>query len=180
MTFDVITPYLKGFYLTLNSWRSHRDEGDWRVADKRWQQILMEKFETGEISEVELNSYREGGMEDPEAPSTVKASISLVDDVRALLGILFSPINVPEVNVRCRNVLTVIFGFGGDHASGIGLGATFTCGSGFNFRIGVWGSDEKFVESLEEEGSKGNLSNAEVYMFMDDSTVESRVARGSS
>ena len=134
MTFDVITPYPKGFYLTLNSWRSHRNEGDWRVSDKRWQRILLEKFETGEISEEELNSYREGGAGDPEAPPMVKASVSLVDDVRAL-SILFAPINVPEVNVRCRNVLTVIFGCG--DASGTGIGATFTCGSGFNFRVGV-------------------------------------------
>ncbi|KAI2508114.1 hypothetical protein MHU86_6287 [Fragilaria crotonensis] len=97
--------------------------------------------------------------------------------------------DVPEVGIRCRKVLTVIFGFG--DASGTGLGATFTCGSGFNFRIGVWGSREdpessnwkeftNVVESLEEEGLEGNLDHAEVYMFTDNSTVESCVARGSS
>ena len=189
MTFDVVTPYLKGFYLTLNSWRSHRDERDWKVTDKRWQRMLIDKFEMGEISEAELNNYNEDEVEhDKEAPSMVKASPSLIEDVSAL-GVLFSPSEVPVVNVRCRGVVTVIFGFG--DASGTGLGATFTCGSGFNFRIGVWGAEEdnessnwkeftNIVESLEEEGSEGNLSDAEVYMFTDNSTVESCVARGSS
>lgn len=87
-------------------------------------------------------------------------------------------------------MVTVIFGLG--DASGTGIRATFTCGSGFNFRIGVWGSDEDnesssnwkeftiLVESLEEEGSEGNLSDAEEYMFTDNTTDESCVARGSS
>ena len=34
MTFDDMTPFLKGFYLTLNSWRPKRDEDDWKVSDK--------------------------------------------------------------------------------------------------------------------------------------------------
>ena len=35
MTFETITPFLKGIYLTLNSWRSGRDDGDWKIAPKR-------------------------------------------------------------------------------------------------------------------------------------------------
>jgi hypothetical protein len=47
---------------------------------------------------------------------------------------------VPEVSVRSRNVITIVCGFG--DASGTGLGATFTCGFGFNFQIGVWGVED--------------------------------------
>jgi hypothetical protein len=36
MTLDVVTPFLKGFYLALNSWRPKRNEGDWKMSDKRW------------------------------------------------------------------------------------------------------------------------------------------------
>ena len=43
-----------------------------------------------------------------------------------------------------------------------------------------WKEFTNVVESLEEEGEEGNLDNAEVYMFTDNSTVESCVARGSS
>ena len=187
MTFDVVSPFLKGFYLTLNSWRSQRDEGDWKVSDKRWKRLLFDQFEKGEISEKELDSEL-FGRDEVMAPLFVKGSVSLVSDVGALSAI-FAPAEVPAVGVRSRQVITVVYGFG--DASGTGLGATFTCGSGLNYRIGVWGSREdpessnwkeftNVVESLEEEGEEGNLDNAEVFMFTDNSTVESCVSRGSS
>ena len=187
MTFDVVTPFLKGFYLTLNSWRSQRDEGDWKLSSKRWKRLLFASFERGEISETELDSEL-FGKDEASAPQLVKASISLLSDVEAL-SVIFSPEVVPVVGVRSRHVITVVYGFG--DASGTGLGATFTCGSGLNFRIGVWGSKEdpessnwkeftNVVESLEEEGEQGNLNHAEVFMFTDNSTVEACVSRGSS
>ena len=187
MTFDVVTPFLKGFYLTLNSWRSQRDEGDWKLSSKRWKRFLFARFERGEISETELDSEL-FGKDEASAPQLVKASISLLSDVEAL-SVIFSPEIVPVVGVRSRHVITVVYGFG--DASGTGLGATFTCGSGLTFRIGVWGTKEdpessnwkeftNVVESLEEEGEEGNLNHAEVFMFTDNSTVESCVSRGSS
>ena len=187
MTFEVVTPYLKGFYLTLNSWRSHRDDEDWKVSDKRWIRILLARRDVEDMVEEDWERG-EFGKNEELAPPTVRASTSFISDVSALEGI-FSQKIVPVVSVRCRKVLTVIYGFG--DASGSGLGATFTCGSGFNFRIGVWGANEdgessnwkeftNVVESLEEEGNEGNLESAEVYMFTDNSTVESCVARGSS
>ena len=80
---------------------------------------------------------------------------------------------------------------GFDDASETGLGAAFTCGSSFSFRIGVWGSDESdqssnwkeftnIVKSLKEETTTGNLVNSEVFMLTDNSTVESCVVKGSS
>ena len=32
-TFTCLTPYLKGIYLTMNSWRKGRDEGGWATPD---------------------------------------------------------------------------------------------------------------------------------------------------
>ena len=187
MTFDVISPYLKGFYLTLNSWRPYRDEGDWKISEKKWKRMLMLQLSMGKITELEWEHWGED-RDEKNAPSIVRGSPCLKSDVEALVSI-FRPEKVPVVSVRCRLVLTVIFGFG--DASGTGLGSTFTCGAGFSFRIGVWGSDEdsessnwkeftNVVEALEEEGDEGNLANAEIYMFTDNSTVESCVARGSS
>ena len=47
----------------------------------------------------------------------------------------------PEVNLRSKEIVTVVYGSG--DASGTGLGATLTtCGSGFTYRGGVWESDE--------------------------------------
>ena len=186
MTYDEFTPFLKGFYLTLNSWRPKRDKDDWKMSDKSWMECLVAQRESGAISaadfEKELDSQSVG------CPAEVTASTRMGDDVRAL-GELFSPEKAPEVSLRSRSIVTVIYGFG--DASGTGLGATFSCGSGFSFRIGVWGSDDSaqssnwreftnIVESLEEEARSGNLNNAEVFMFTDNSTVESCSIRGTS
>lgn len=188
MTFDTITPFLKGFYLTLNSWRDGRDDCDWKVTPKRWKAILFNRAADGGMSEVELDAELSRNEDSTLAPETVTGSPSLKSDVEALSAI-FSPEQVPEVCIRSSTVLTIVYGFG--DASGTGLGATFTCGSGFNFRIGVWGASEdnessnwkeftNIVESLEEEAEAGHLANTEVFMFTDNSTVEACASNGSS
>jgi hypothetical protein len=187
MTFDEMTPFLKGFYLSLNSWRPKRDGDDWKMSDKSWLQCLMAQLDNGQITDQEfdneVNAQAEVG-----CPDQVSGSTRLGDDVRALMKMFASEIP-PEVNLRSKEIVTVIYGFG--DASGTGLGATFTCGSGFTFRIGVWSSDESdqssnwreftnIVDSLEDEASAGNLMNSEVFMFTDNSTVEACAIKGSS
>ncbi len=190
MTFEDMVPYLKGFYLTLNSWRQGRDAEDWKVSDKEWHQILMDRYHNGRISADELDSGRSTLFgKDLMAPSEVTASPRLIDDVEALLTIFDASDVPPQVNLRSKKILTVVYGFG--DASGTGLGSTFTCGTGFTYRIGVWGAAEhpessnwkeftNVVEALEEEGEIGNLDNAEIFMFTDNSTVESCAEKGSS
>lgn len=186
MTFETMIPYLKGFYLTLNSWREGRDENDWKVSAKRWRMLLRARMVNVGASNDELE--REMDNHNAGAPLLVRASPGLIHDITAL-GYMMESRTVPEVSIRSRTVVTVVYGFG--DASGSGLGATFTCGSGFNFRIGVWGADEgpessnwkeftNIVESLEDEARSGNLEASEVYMFTDNSTVESCASRGSS
>ena len=174
VTFDDATPFLKGLYLTLNSWRSGRDDDDWKMADKRWKEHWSEE---------------DGGLDrDLNTPESVTASTRLSSDVSAL-AFIFAPEIVPRVSLRSGKIVTVVYGFG--DASGTGLGATFTCGSGFNFRIGVWGLSEKdessnwkefsnVVEALEDEADNGNLVDSEVFMFTDNSTVEACSTKGSS
>jgi hypothetical protein len=188
MTFENLTPFLKGFYLSLNSWRSGRDAEDWKVSDKTWMKMLEGKFYKGEISDDEFDASWAKAQKEG-APHDVKASPRLADDVGALHAIFYSSKDPPRVNLRSKKIVTAIYGFG--DASGTGLGATFTCGAGFTFRIGVWGTPEQsessnwkeftnVVESLEEEGNEGNLANAEVFMFTDNSTVEACAEKGSS
>jgi hypothetical protein len=188
MTFENLVPFLKGFYLTLNSWRSGRDADDWKVSDKRWDLILEERFQNGKISDLELAAELDR-LSDPLAPTEVRASPRLMSDVLALGSMFGSTEDPPQVNLRSKRIVTIIYGFG--DASGSGLGATFTCGAGFTFRIGVWGAEDQpessnwkeftnIVESLEEEGSEGNLRDSEVFMFTDNSTVESCAVKGSS
>jgi hypothetical protein len=66
-------------------------------------------------------------------PLVVTASILSLQSDLAPLNVLFGPTAVPEVSICSRNVVTIVYGFG--DASGTRLGASFTWGSGFNFRI---------------------------------------------
>ena len=103
---------------------------------------------------------------------------------------LLEPIDPPVlVNLRSKRIVTTIYGFG--DASGSGLGSTFTHGSGFTYRIGVWDTDDanessnwkefcNIVTSLEDEAKDGNLADSEIFMFTDNSTVESCCVRGTS
>jgi hypothetical protein len=185
-TFDVMTPYLKGFYLTLNSWRSKRNNEDWKVSDKMWLQLLLGQLEDGLISNEEFDSVMNEHVTD--APTEVVASPRFAKDVGALME-MFKAEVPPVVGLRSKHIVTVVYGFG--DASGTGLGATFTCGTGLTFRIGVWGTTESdqssnwrefanVVDSLEEEARSGNLEDSEVFMFTDNSTVESCAVKGSS
>ena len=185
MTFEDLTPFIKGIYLRLNAWRPQRDVEGWRVADKRWKKMVFEKDYRDLISETRLDD--EMG-DDPRAPEMVSAVLRLKSDLNSLSAIL-SPEVVPVVGLRSRLIVSVVYGFG--DASGTGLGATFTCGSGFNFRIGVWGTIERdessnwkefanVVAALEDEAKEGNLEGAEVFMFTDNSTVEACAVKGTS
>ncbi|KAI2511896.1 hypothetical protein MHU86_2412 [Fragilaria crotonensis] len=187
MTFDDMTPFLKGFYLTLNSWRGKRDPDDWKMDDKIWMKCLVAQMENGSITEPEFNNEVNSVL-DRGCPVEVTASTRLGDDLRALTA-MFDTKVVPEVKLRSKDIVSLIYGFG--DASGTGLGATFTCGAGFNFRVGVWGSDDSgqssnwreftnIVDSLEDEAKSGNLGNSEVFMFTDNSTVESCSVKGTS
>ena len=103
-------------------------------------------------------------------------------------SLMLKPEVVPRVSIRFKTILSLIYGFG--DASGTGLTATFTCGCGFKHRIGVRGTTEESessnwkefinaVGSLEEEAREGNLGDAEVFMFTDNSTVEACSQKGS-
>ena len=37
MTYEKIKPFLRGFYLTLNSWRKGRDKEGWKLSNKAYQ-----------------------------------------------------------------------------------------------------------------------------------------------
>lgn len=113
MIFEIMVPFLKGFYLTLNSWQLGRDAEDWKVADKQWLQILADRFQNGLISAEELESSKGPiPVPGPPMPIEVKASPRLAGDVESLLAIFNSSEAPPLVNLRSRKVVTVIYGLG--------------------------------------------------------------------
>ena len=72
-------------------------------------QCLVAKLENGSITERE---YRNEVDEQDEqgSPNEVTASIRLINDVRALVS-MFNSSDAPEVNLRSREIVTVIYGF---------------------------------------------------------------------
>jgi hypothetical protein len=67
MTFEDTTPFLKGFYLTLNSWRRCWNHDGWKDADNRWSSYLFGRLEKGSISQAELENSLAANR-DPNAP----------------------------------------------------------------------------------------------------------------
>ncbi len=55
MTFEDMSPLLKGFYLTFSSWRGKRDVGDWKMSNKVWMKCLVAQMENGNISEADFD-----------------------------------------------------------------------------------------------------------------------------
>jgi hypothetical protein len=82
-----------------------------------------------------------------------------------------------------------LYGFGDASAGGFGASVGFA--QGIHGRFGVWGSDAEdkssnyrelrnLVETVEEEATAGRLTNAELWLFTDNSTAEGCFAKGSS
>ena len=138
MMFKDTTPFLSVFYLTLNSWCRCQDHEGWKVANNRWPSYLFGRLEKGSISQAELENSLAAN-QDPGIPRRVIAVPWLIEDLKALMA-MFKSDSPLVVRLRSRRIVTIIYWFG--DASGTGLGATFTCGSGFTFRIGVWGAED--------------------------------------
>jgi hypothetical protein len=187
MTFKCIMPYLKGFYLTLNAWRPCRGTDGWKMSEPCWLGFLQSKYANGELSDQQLSDLR--FMEqDGTPPPQVKAVPRLLTDILALVA-FFSATAAPEIMVRSLLFISVVYGFGDASGGGFGSATTSSTQPGVSYRLGVWiDIDESSnwrefancVDSLEHEAILGHLSNATVFFFTDNSTVEAAIHKGTS
>jgi hypothetical protein len=189
MTFDVITPFLKGFHLTLCSHLSSRDDDGWKLPDGAFLAYIHEKRDLGSITEEEARAaLNPPDYADIPIPEEVIPVSRFRDDIFALKELLSSK-EPPLVTLRTNSVYEVVYGFG--DASGKGFGSTMLSSRGIKYRIGLWGADdedessnwkefENQVEALEQEAADGNLANSMVFFYTDNSTVESCLYKGNS
>jgi hypothetical protein len=189
MTFESITPFLKGFHLTLSSHLPSRDDDGWKLPEGAFVSYVHEKREQGLMTEDEArDALNPPDYDDIEVPTKIKPVPRFKDDVFALSELLSSE-TPPLVTVRSNKVYEIFYGFG--DASGKGFGSTMLSKKGIKYRIGLWGIDdedessnwkefENQVEALEEEAAEGSLTNALVYFFTDNSTVEACLYKGNS
>ena len=101
MTFEEIIPFLKGFYLTLNSWRPCQDDNDWKMTQKAWIKLVAHRRDHDSDWEPE---DEDGNQTNQEAPDTVMASPRFADDVGALCQYsegTARPSKVPTGRVSC-------------------------------------------------------------------------------
>ena len=195
MTYPILTPYLKGLHLTVDSWREGRDDEGWRLARTTLEALLVSKGdEASDAIPV-----------DPEAPEFVTPVPRLERDLLSLQA-LTETVSPVERVVRAKTIIHVVYGFG--DASGTGFGSSLQrilalgrlrrfdepreVGSkGLRYRIGVWGKDAEeassnyrelrnVVEALEDAEANGDLWDALVFFCTDNSTAEAAIYKGTS
>jgi hypothetical protein len=189
MTFEVITPFLKGFHLILAKHLRRRDKDGWKFSEKRYLSYVHQKLADDEITEAEAElMLKEADDESPDAPKTLQAIQRLIQDCLALRSIL-SPATPPDVLIRSSMIFQILYGFG--DASGKGFGSTLLSNKGVKARIGLWEpvvedessnwkEFENVVEALEEEGRHSALDSCLAYFFTDNSTAEAALYKGNS
>ena len=187
MSYPNMKPFLRGFYVTLNSWRAGRDKEGWKLSEKTYQLFL----DLGRrIKEDEDGNYMEApsSNEEVQAPKQVKAKPLIKDHIKVLADMFRSDQPVLKL-VRGSECYEVLYIFG--DASGVGFGSSCLNGDQISYRYGVWGEEatkttsnyrelRNLVETLERSGLDGELKGKEIFVFTDNSTAESIAAKGSS
>jgi len=179
-TYPCITPYLKGFHNTLDSWRPQRDDEGWRLHSEPLHLTWDPDAESWEF-------IRPPSPSSP--PTKVKAAPRLASNLKCLQQ-LFADTAPPLRLVRASSVTVVTYGF--VDASGSGFGGSILLPNGDTiFRHGFWGSDEEerssnyrelrnLVDTLHEGIVQGDLQGTKVFLFTDNSVAEAAYYKGNA
>ena len=174
MAFPSVKPFLRGFYLSMNSWRQDRDSAGWKMSWRSYRVFLAMGRREGTLTEDA--HYRASS----DSPQFVK----LIPLFREHLNVLLRMFRSPEPSLRlvrgCGRV-EVLYAFG--DASGEGFGTSWMGEGSVKFRYGLWGVEgdgsssnyrefKNLVDSLEDMGKCGDLKGKEVFIFTDNTTSE--------
>jgi len=180
-TYPVMTPYLKGVHLTLDSWRPWRKDDGWKMT-------MAEIREACEDTPRKDDAVGLGEVGTSKAPSHVKWVPRLVHDIRAL-RLFLSPQEPPQWVIRPKPHSVVVYSFG--DASGSGFGSSLLREGTLTHYSGQWVDEvgenssnfrelANLVNLLELAREAGTLKNSEVFVFTDNSTAESAFFKGTS
>jgi hypothetical protein len=191
-TYPALVPYLKGIYLTLDSWRDGRDDEGWRMQGE-----LTAHLQVDHVAPCFASS----------APTIVLAVPRLEADLEALTTLMASP-TPPECIIRSSRVMVALNGFA--DASGAGFGSTIAGKNGIFFRYSIWGSDlascssnyrelfnlteaasehishlrfqhfKSLVDSISLEASSTSLLRCQFFLFTDNAVAEAAFYKGTS
>ena len=178
-TYSVLTPYLRGIHLTLDSWRPNRDSDGWvGIAS-----ILEHHLDDGSVGAAE-ERY-------PEVPGVVKAVPRLLNDLAALRR-LTGQKSPPDVLVRPIDAMAVIFIYGDASGMGYGISLWKKGDNKICVEYGEWtkefserSSNQRemvnFVIFLEQMLRANKVQpGSEIFVFTDNQVTESAFHRGTS
>ena len=164
-TYPAVTPNVKGFHLTIDSWRPDRDEEGWQLPKSR----------------PRSSPY-------PPAPAHINPVPRFRDDVVGL-QLLFTPLE-PPVHFVCSNQIhTAMYGYA--DASGGGFGSTIGNAKSLTYTHGIWAGDSEgsssnyrelsnLIDTLERGVQTGQLHHTEVWLITDNSMSEEIFWKGHS
>jgi hypothetical protein len=166
-TYPAITPYVKGFHLTIDGWWPDRDEEGWRVP---------------------ASIRDDSGTPEGPPPDHVHPVPRFREDITALLELFAAP-GPPTRYVRSQQIRLASYSFA--DASGGGFGSSTLAGEDLQYTHGVWTAAgelstsnfhelENLVLTLEQGVYDSTLLDSEVWIFTDNSTSEAVFWKGHS
>ena len=132
MAYPAMMPFLRGLYLTMNSWQSMPDGDGWKLSRQAYDVYMSHSCRAGQSldPEIQVHDDEEG------APPQVKAVSWLYGQLLAL-KLIFSGDKPGLCLIRGASLLELLYIFG--DASGTGFGSSWNDSFGLGFRFGVWG-----------------------------------------
>lgn len=201
-----LKPYLKGFNLSLETWRGGRDDEGWKLGGKalagqeeREQEVDREmeesaKEEAVSMEELKMQALLQSSTGEPMylkgPPSGVTVAVPRFrQDLEALIFLTMDDEPIQRRIRSNKKGLTAFYGFG--DASSSGFGASVRRPDGLHTRYGIWPRDvedessnfrelKNLVDTVGEETRHGYLCGGELWLFTDNSTAESCIHKGSS
>jgi len=209
-TYDVGSPYLQGFFLSLNAWRPDRDADGYRIhsinASSDASQTLDDKDEGIEDedhllldvleNECEGSTLQEecsGASRQTECddkPALVHPVPRLGSNINALMAIFKGETPAQLLLQPVRGAFSVVYGSG--NASGEGFGSlVLPLGMEPLFKMGFWCSEasekssnwrefRNLLERLRSEAALGRLTGKEIWIATDNSTADKAFYKGRS
>jgi hypothetical protein len=182
-TYDFVQPYLKGFHLTEEAWRGHRDTEGWKLP------VGGAGIDTDAIALDPEGSYAYTPVE-VRAPLWVEPVPRLADDVAVLLK-FFAPSTPVQMIVRPIQGACYV-AYGAADASGEGFGSTLhPLGMDPLLRQGFWCTEaseqssnwrelRNLLDAVKQECKIGRLAGRELWLATDNSTAAAAYHHGAS
>jgi hypothetical protein len=179
-SYPAINPYPKGIHLTLDSWRPWQKDDGWKMTLAEMRAAVQEKDD----DDVDMGFTESSN----KAPVQVKWVPRFPSDVGALTE-LFSSTTPPRRQIRPSTTASAVYQFG--DASGQGFGSSLMIGDVVYYRHGQWNDSHSqessnyrefanLIYAIEDAYTKGLLTDAELFLFTDNSTAESVFYKGTS